>query len=642
VVNTVLANRRLFARPLGRTPSLHTVNSLGTAFVGAAERAPDGTHIATHALVIFFKLPLLPLGAYVVREQSGGSWQIFARVPLGTFAWLYGRTLALAAIASVLFAALGAFHASRNHDVRVLNPFGKAVTASIAGRTAVVPPHRDAILDVPVGKQKARATVDGAVVDELEIEVQSGRDELVWNLAGGMPAFLIDVRYSAKSVGKPPPPPEPREIFCGKRFFRARADFVFREPDKRVSMPKGASSVTRTLLAYPPGLEDPVRLCAGKLDREGRLADAIPFLEARAMLAGWKGDVVGAAITALQMVEPKRAAEVADKARKAAPGDVEVHRMYQSVAMGAGLTAEVETDYRKRAEAAPDDPDAQYLHLRLLRGPDALALHEKAAARFPRNPHLLRALTWVRYRSGDVKGGSEAWQRLRAVSPKHAALMGEVELHALASQGKRAEALSLAQSLFEAADVPSKRALARAYARLATLEGAADRDALISKIEAQDDGEKAWSLRQQAGLPVPGSVKEPLTLLERAVATDPKVALSLTSKAGGAEMMMMERASWALLFAEAVRAGDSPAEQALLRLPMFEARELPALRSYVRGEAATLDDLDEFDDVLGALALVRSRNAALPEAERASLRTRAAQLDPLRGPVTAALASWKP
>jgi hypothetical protein len=122
-IDALLSHRRLFARPLKGNPWLGTVNGFGVTLLGGAEPDPhDGTHIATHYVVALFAVPLLPLGAYVVRPSDGStafsrSWALFARVPLGPVSWLWSRTLALGVMALVAFGAAQTFRDSRYQEV---------------------------------------------------------------------------------------------------------------------------------------------------------------------------------------------------------------------------------------------------------------------------------------------------------------------------------------------------------------------------------------------------------------------------------------------------------------------------------------------------------------------------------------------
>ncbi|HYH96980.1 hypothetical protein [Hyalangium sp.] len=133
LIDSLLRQRRLFARPLHKNPWLGTVNGFGSTLLGTAEPdSLDGTHIATHCVVALFALPLLPLGAYVVRPGEGSgafnrSWTLFARVPMGPLPWLWSRALALGVIVLVVLGALQAFQDSRSQDVRLINGVSQPV-----------------------------------------------------------------------------------------------------------------------------------------------------------------------------------------------------------------------------------------------------------------------------------------------------------------------------------------------------------------------------------------------------------------------------------------------------------------------------------------------------------------------------------
>jgi hypothetical protein len=128
LIDSLLRQRRLFARPLHKNPWLGTVNGFGSTLLGTAEPdSLDGTHIATHCVVALFAIPLLPLGAYVVRPGEGSgafnrSWTLFARVPMGPLPWLWSRALALGVMALVVLGAVRAFQDSRYQDVRASSP----------------------------------------------------------------------------------------------------------------------------------------------------------------------------------------------------------------------------------------------------------------------------------------------------------------------------------------------------------------------------------------------------------------------------------------------------------------------------------------------------------------------------------------
>jgi hypothetical protein len=144
VLAQLLKNRRLFARPLKGTPWLGTLNGFGATFLGESERGDDGISVATHYIVALFAVPLFPLGAYLVQRGeggglTGGSWHIFARVPLSTMNWIWSRGLGLAALALVSLGAVSAFESSRHQTVHLVNGFAQPLKVTLADKQVTVP-----------------------------------------------------------------------------------------------------------------------------------------------------------------------------------------------------------------------------------------------------------------------------------------------------------------------------------------------------------------------------------------------------------------------------------------------------------------------------------------------------------------------
>jgi len=87
--------------PVGATPTMLTMNGVGTMLHGERNRTADGTHIATLCLVVLF-IPILPLRAYVVRREGTG-WRFFGRAPLSPFASWYRRLIVLVPLLAALY-----------------------------------------------------------------------------------------------------------------------------------------------------------------------------------------------------------------------------------------------------------------------------------------------------------------------------------------------------------------------------------------------------------------------------------------------------------------------------------------------------------------------------------------------------------
>jgi hypothetical protein len=636
LIDALVKNRRPFAQPMKGSPSLFTFNSFGTALTAETERAADGTGIATHAVVVLFKVPLLPLGAYLVKSAGIRSWTIYARVPIGLWMWLYRSAVATAAIAAVLFGAFGAVHASRFRDVRVFNAFDQAITVHIGPRSMAVPPHRDAVLrDVPIGKQPARAEgPSGLLVDqEAALDVSHG-GVLVWNLAGAGPLLLNEIHYADAPTPKAPAPIPPQTVYCGARFVALHSvDYLFRDPDKQVKVSKGQGPVKRTQLDYPRAERDLPALCIGWLAGHDQRPKALGLAVTAARLAGWAQPASHVALS-LAALEPKQLLELAKEAVAATPSNLEANRDYQNAMMANGESEQLLAEYRKRAEAAPDSGDAQYLYARLVHGPEGAALVEKLAARFPTHPYLQRSAAWVRFQALDWKGAVDAWTAVEKLDP---AISEEVLGHtivSLAALGRTKDGLELAKAKFDAKVQPYEMAIY--YARLARLMGQTDVDALVAKLEAPD-GSKNWRLRASAGLPVPAGEKDAGAAYYRAVVGNAAAAASLGATKISMVPAGVPQAVALLSFAEAARTGAGDGDANLAKMLSVVA---PQAKSFIHGEPASLG-VELEPELRAALCLVRSRNASLSVMERKELMDEARRLDVLRGPVSEAMAAWQ-
>ncbi|HKC61883.1 MAG TPA: hypothetical protein VKB92_17475 [Myxococcales bacterium] len=653
-LSALLRNRRLFAKPIKGSPWLGTINGFGATILGQSELEPDGTHVATHAMVVFFVVPLLPLGAYLVRKEQSGvlrsSWRIFARVPMGPVPWLWGRLVALGAIASVLLGAFAVVHSARYGDVRVLNGFDVPVAITLGDQTATVPALGDVVLSAKVGRLRARAaTADGIEVDALDLDVTSGKRVLAWNLAGAMPAFLVDVVYHSRDKG-PVDEPEPpiRAVYCGDRLIQLPSvDYAFRAPDKSINMPSSSSQVVKSYLDYERGSKEGPRRCFTYLAQKGREAEAAAFLETAARIARWDPSAAAAAVHARLARSAKEALQLAKEARDARPNEVELHRVYQFTAEQAGVGSELIDEYRKRAQAEPASADAQYLYARLLHGTRGRAVIDELAERFPDHVYLLRSSFYLRFRGGDWKAAHEAWGRLRAKSADAATELADEEIRSLVAIGKFGDAMKLAGATYDKGPVWMRTTMAHRFARSGAVGGVGASDILISRVEADAHlrtGEKLWLLRYQSGVKVPKEATAPGLALERAAVEGPAAAIRLAGSASETDLGALSHATWTLLYCEAARLGNAELERSLVRragVSMWAGwGDLEKMRKLARLELASPEvDLDP--EVLAAALLVRSRNPSLPAPERKILVDEARRLDVLRGAVTNAIPAWK-
>jgi hypothetical protein len=648
VLDTLLRQRRLFARPLKNGGLfLGTLNGFGATLLGGSEKDPeDGTSIATHAVVALFVIPLLPLGAYVVRPAQANdplsrSWTFFARVPLGTLPWLWSRAVAFSVIALVATGAARAFHASRYRDVYVANAFDEPLRVTLGDRTQTVPPRQVLPLTVALGPQRAHAVTPGGVeVDVLELNVRPGPAAQVWNVAGAMPVFQQDIVYSSAPSQDSNGPPT---VFCGQRFIElARVDHLFVEPPSSLSSRGGESSTRRYVDVAKEEGGSPLQLCFRYLISQDKLGAALPFAEVAARLSGWARDDVSRALQAALAAGPGEAIRLTRAARDAQPEDLDAHRAYQWAMEREGRFEDVAAEYAGRAREQPDSAEAQYLHARLLRGGERTRALEALAGRFPDHPDILRSVAHQRYLTGDWAGTVKAWERLRALSAEAAMEVLDEETTALVALGRPAEALALLAGLFESEPPPTRRRAAELYARVAARMGRGEPDALITALERESEGQDFSWLRARAHLRPKREPELPGERLMFAIGREPEAALREAQALKAFELPGLTEAAWALAYGEAVRTAAADSERSLARAYFLNPHQLEGLRRFIRGESTTLDADELSPDIRAAAYFVRSRDTSLPEAERRRLVERARREDWLHGAVSEAITSWNP
>ncbi|QSQ13082.1 tetratricopeptide repeat protein [Myxococcus landrumensis] len=648
-LDILLKQRRLFARPLkeGRMRVGMLNGFFGTLLLGKAEPdAVDGTVITTHWVVSFFTIPLFPLGAYVGQPGGGDflhrPWRIFARVPLGTWPALWSRLVSLSAIALVLGGAGQSFQASRHRDVHVGNAFNeplRVVLDAEEDEAVVVPPGQVRSFPMLLGKRRLHAaSLSGVEVDTLELDVRRGEGVLMWNIAGAMPVFLAQERYSESKVSDGTPP----TVYCGHRVIElGPVNDLFQNSPDRVVLPAGRHHVARTRVDVERSQGDMLSLCFIYLGAHSRWAEALTFMEPSARLSGWSEKEVSRAFQAAVSKGGGEATRFARTVRDANPENLEGHRGYQFAAELEGRTEGLLAEYTERARAAPDSADAQYLHVRLLPTPERRAAVEALLKRFPTHDATLRSVVYQRYLDGDWAGAVEGWERLLARDESAAVEVLEQGMASFVALGRLKEARAWLARLFET-DNPSVRSkVAGLDALLAMKMRAVEPDALIKKLRKEDGGD-VW-VRARVGLPIPEDASTVTVVRLMSVAgRDPREAMLLARSLQDIEVPTLGESFWALLYAEAVRLGDEECQRSLERFVLVSGPQRENVRRFIRGEVAVLD-VDELSwDVRAAVYFVRSRDSALPKAERHRLLEQARQADWFHGVVSEAITSWSP
>lgn len=650
-LDALLRNRRLFAKPLKGTPSLGSINSVGFSFVGESERDADGSHIALHAFVVLFAIPLIPLGSYwVKRESSSGlssSWRIFARVPMGGFGWLYGRGLAAAALGLIGLGGYSAFHASGHQEVTVVNGFDKPVKVLLAGQAQTVAAHGIATIDVPDGKVEGRADLeDGTEIERFSHEVHASADHAVWNIGGVAPVYNVQVIYYAENSTPPADSEQPSPTFhCGESYFETdHIDFAFEEPAQSVSMSKGQERAERSaMLVYADNGKQSQNDCVNYALSRGDLKAYSGMLVSLAAATKWDGGISSLAYMSALESESGKAIEIARRARDAHPDDMDQQRMYIGAMDDAGRLDEAKAEIARMVAKAPDSVSARYLDAVTTEGgaglDKLLAIHGADNA-----PYVLRSTIWREWVAGRTQSVVDHWDALFKLSPEEAARVIEAKVDAELLLGHPGSALKALNDLAGTPAGENDPKIASYYALVAARGGDAP-DALFRRIDAEKTMPsllRYHAARANVSLAHPPETeRDELAGLARELPESAERGLQRVRGLRDMEMRAIEPEHWALLYGEAARRKERALMTRLGHWSAFSSKELKRMADYALGQPVALEGLDIDPITHAALDLVRSRNDSLPQSERSRLHARALAGDHLHGAISVAAASWQ-
>lgn len=646
ILRELTRERRLFAKPLKGTPSLATYNSVGFSFVGESERDSDGSHIALHAFVILFAIPLIPMGSYLVKSTGSRQWQIYARAPLGILGWLYTRGLALALVLLVLTGAAHSYHESNHQDLTILNGFEVPLTVKFDEKLVSVPAQGRQTVTLPVGQLHGVASAGKAgVIDTLDVKLESSDRYSIWNVAGAAPLVQNTVVYY-KVRPSTPGNSGSQTVYCGKSFTEfSNIKYAFTEPPQTMSMGKydSTTSVNQITVVSQPNVSG-VNSCIGYTLEHSQEKDMAKALEAVAALKDWEEGAADVAIFAARSVSTKEAIRVARRALDARPDAVRLERGLQDLRDDAGEHDAMLNEYAARKTQHPDSGREQYLYASLLSGKDGLAKMAELAQQFPDDPNILRSLVWRKAAHGDDAGALRDLSRLHQLSPKDAAYLLEVEVRSLLTQGRGKEALTLLEASLSNSKARGYGEHAIEYFRVSKQVGGYA-EKFLTKIPSEQGNDKTLDVyRTRAGLPLnaPVNAQLPAVKLSMALRDSPAQALTSLQEIDTAELwQLLGNDQIALLYSEAARVNDKFVQDKLKKFLSIRKNDIPVFDQYVRGENVSLENIDLDSDLLAAAYLVRSRNAQLPQQERNYLKQLAGKTDALQGIITTASKQWQ-
>ena len=625
---TMLTNeRRMFAKPILNQPTTVRFKSIGFEFIGGSEHDTDGSCVATHALAILSKFPLIPLGSFVVKNQGPKKWQVIARAPLGIKGWLSTRGLTFG-LATLVFAGIFiVYHQTHTQDIILLNGFDLPVVLNLDGENIKIAPQGIISTTIKTGRVRGVASVDKiGVIDQFEHDITNNTGTTVWNIAGATP-LLHPTIVSSKTNNDAELKNVP-SVYCGKNFIE-------------LEMKLNASKITLAKTASETGPVG-IDMCIKYATENGQEKIIAPALEALASIYEWNLSYTNKAIAAAKLVSQSEGIRVAIRAMQANPGKTEFERLYQDLREEAGERDALLQEYADRAKQQLNSASVQFLYASLLTGTAGVVAMQELNRQFPQDADILLSLVIRKMLHGDSAGAYRDLVQLRKLSPKHADRLLDIEVKILLAERRGIEAL---QALNNA--VRDKAAAKRP-------EHAADFALVAKQINVKPDfwlkelpaAEKNADMldfyRVRAGLrPLQTQdTHSAFVKLALALRNDPSEALKIAKRMNRHQLSLLATDQLILLFGEAIRTKDAELINMMDGLPPLSKAKTKLLVAYLSGTEVNLEEFDIDLEIQSAARFIRSRHQSLAAKERAALRNQAEKIDFLGGPVTTALHQW--
>lgn len=531
--------------------------------------------------------------------------------------------------------AILAWYAGTHSSLFLANGLPVPVQVSLDGQPAV---EVEAESYLSLGSQSDGQRVievrRGDVVIERETVTLSTTS--VFNILGAAPIAVDVITYTSSSADAVSPN---TSYLCGVSLVSQRVSFLFEEPPQSISLAKGSTRETRTLMRLAEGgfitcLEKSAPAQVAELS--DKVATAMPE----------RADLKQLALHALVRAgQPQRAL---NEARQIADttNTVDGHRTLQHVFVAAGMRESAVAEYAERHRRAPTAESA-YLWARLLDATKAVPLLRESLEKWPDDARLHRALAWnldaLALWAESLAETTWAFEQPRSEEPMDP-LWLKLRVRALVALGRADEALTtLSESLPAEADLED-------LAMLDRVSRAAGRDPTPTAWERFRKGRNETSgLRYFFDVMV-GRKPQPLPALSpndgfRSVAAlanhDPEGALASFRPLNFDSSTPLSPEASFLLLGEAWRKGSGPALPGLER----SAQAFPCF-SEVRDFVRRGDHLEGLNDLPGELraALWLARARSLEEqGQTAAAKSALAQVaaaDPLRGLAVAASVHW--
>lgn len=650
LLQTLTAQRRLFAKALQGKPALGRVAGLGFGFAEMKqdldERDSDTSRIARYGLMLGSKFTLISFAAYLIKDDQGQP-QVLAQVPSSLAGRAYALALGAAMLTVLLALPVAGYLQKHTHELIILNGFEVPLAVQIDGKHLRIPAQGRSSVTLTTGKVKGTAMFDQTLqIDRFEQTIVHSARTSIWNIAGAAPLLHTTLVFP-KPVWPQTEQQAPPEMYCGRQFIELEhIQYSFAPVPETLTPPQNASSISvgQLTLALPDGAQDlpGITLCSNHAFKNGQEKSMLAALQAQAQLHDWGMSYTRSALAAARANSAGEALRVARLAMQAKPDQLAYEQLVQEVREEAGEHAALLHEYAQRA-GRPDATAAEnFLYASLLSGTAGLNTMQEISRRFPQDPVILHSLVWRKAAHGDYAGADLDLLRLRQIAPGVADSLLDTEVKILTALGRGLEALRLLNAAVRDKTAAGRAGHAADFALVAR-QIRADPEFWLKELPgAEKNADQLDFYRVRAGLrPLQNPVvHSPSVKLALALRNDPVQAGVLAKSINRQQLGTLAPEQLTLLLGEALRNGDSALAASLRGMLNLKQAHTRLIEDFMLGQAADLDELDLDPALQAAACFIRSRNTQLSAQERAAWRNRAAKTDLLRGVVSTAISQW--
>lgn len=652
MLKQLTSERRLFAKPLKKTPTLGSFYTVGFSFIGESESDTDNSYIAMHALSALFVIPLIPLGAYIVKSTGDRQWQVYARAPLGLAGWIYTRSVAACMVGLVIAGAVHSQFASQHQEIILINGFNQTLTVQAAEQTVMLGAGQHQQLTLPASRlQLVAFSKNKDVIDTLNVELKSSDKTSVWNISGAAPLVknthtYYKVRPTQDNTGFA------QIVYCGKQFIEFdNIEYLFTEPPQSVQMSKhtDSKSVEQLDIAQRQnGSEDGAHVCARYAFGNGSEKTMMPALEAIAKLSQWaEADAMPAIYTA-RTIDVNEAIRLATLAVRQRPDNLRLERVLQDLRNEKTEPDAIRqqlSEYAEKAKMAPDNPNAQYLYTSLLKGRTGLEASKQLHERFPQHAVILRNLIWREFIHGEYERGLQHLAGLHRLSESEAQRLSDEEIFMLLALQRPQEARIILERYLTTAEFEDKLSAATQLIQIYQLMGK-DAGQAFSQLpeKLRQDPLIKDILFARVGLI---SQTKNLTIAHvirvyTALREQPDKVLGLLQNMTALQLNhYFTRDQLTLMYAKACHNERADLESRLAIALNIPGTDRNKIKAYLRGEPLKTDDYDIDPALWNAVRLIRSLDANTPKNEQQALRQQVLKTDALQGVISYAAQHWQ-